>query len=114
METSEELNEEPAVVVRETSPALQLTPQDHQLMSARGILSLKANLRLERRGQHGQNKPDQRDHRANLADSVAPSTRIRFSVHRPGPKSISLKSRINPSPRSAKPKEKPARLKRRA
>ena len=27
------------------------------------------------------NKPDQRDHRANLADSVAPSTRIRFSIH---------------------------------
>jgi hypothetical protein len=28
-----ELNEEPAVVVSETSPALQLAPQDHQLMS---------------------------------------------------------------------------------
>jgi hypothetical protein len=36
-----ELSEEPAVVVRETSPALQLTPQGHQLMSERGILSLK-------------------------------------------------------------------------
>jgi hypothetical protein len=35
-----ELNEEPAIVVRETSPPLQLTPQDHQLMSERGILSL--------------------------------------------------------------------------
>jgi hypothetical protein len=32
-----ELNEEPAVVVRETSPALQLTPLDHQLMSERGL-----------------------------------------------------------------------------
>jgi len=42
-----ELNEEPAVVIRETSPALQLTPQDHQLMSERGILSLKPDLRLE-------------------------------------------------------------------
>src|ERR1700716_59721 len=42
-----ELNEEPAVVVRETSPALQLTPQDRQLMSERGILSLKPDLRLE-------------------------------------------------------------------
>jgi hypothetical protein len=42
-----ELNEEPAVVARETSVALQLTPQDHQLMSERGILSLKPDLRLE-------------------------------------------------------------------
>jgi hypothetical protein len=42
-----ELNEEPAVVVRETSPALQPTSQDRQLMSERGILSLKPDLRLE-------------------------------------------------------------------
>jgi Raf kinase inhibitor-like YbhB/YbcL family protein len=42
-----ELNEEPAVVVRETRPALQLTPQDHQLMSERSILSLKPDFRLE-------------------------------------------------------------------
>jgi hypothetical protein len=42
-----ELNEEPAVIVRETSPAVQLAPQDHQLMSERGILSLKPDLRLE-------------------------------------------------------------------
>ena len=38
-------------------------------MSEHRILRLKPALRLERRGQHGQNKPDQRDHRANLADS---------------------------------------------
>ena len=30
---------------------------------------LKPALRLERRGQHGQNKTDKRGHRANLADS---------------------------------------------
>src|ERR1700731_4358663 len=41
-----------------------------QLMSEHRILRLKPALRLERRGPHGQNKPDQRDHRANLADSV--------------------------------------------
>jgi hypothetical protein len=45
--TSIHLDEEPAVVVRETSPALQPTPQDHQLMPERGILSLKPDLRLE-------------------------------------------------------------------
>src|SRR3982074_1319803 len=76
-----ELNEEPAVVVRETSPALQLTPQDHQLMSERGILSLKPDLRLEQRSQDGRNKPDQRDHCANLGNSIKSPTRIRFSVH---------------------------------
>jgi hypothetical protein len=45
--TSIHLDEEPAVVVCEPSPAFQLTPQDHQLMSERGILSLKPDLRLE-------------------------------------------------------------------
>jgi hypothetical protein len=38
-------------------------------MSERGILSLKPDLRLEQRGQHGQDKPDEPDHRGNLADS---------------------------------------------
>jgi hypothetical protein len=42
-----ELSEDPAILVRETSPALQLTPQDPQLMSERGILSLTLDLRLE-------------------------------------------------------------------
>ena len=48
----------------------QLAPQNDQLMSERGILSLKPDLRLEWRGKHGQNEADQRDHRANLADSI--------------------------------------------
>jgi hypothetical protein len=38
-------------------------------MSEHRILRLKPALGLERRGQHGQNKTDKRDHRANLADS---------------------------------------------
>jgi hypothetical protein len=45
----------------EPSPALQLTPQDDQLMSEHRILRLKPALRLERRGQHGQNKTEQPD-----------------------------------------------------
>ena len=49
---------------------VSLTPQDDQLMSEHRILRLKLALRLEWRGQYGQNKPNQRDHRANLADSV--------------------------------------------
>src|SRR6202165_3643020 len=60
-----------------------LAPQDDQLMSEHRILRLKRALRLERRGQHGQNKPNQRDHRASLADSVTRKIRIRFSVHTP-------------------------------
>ena len=73
-----ELNEQPAVVVRETSQALQLTPPDHQLMSERGILSLKPDLRLDRHDET--QKPDRS---ASLGDSGASSTRITFSVHRP-------------------------------
>jgi hypothetical protein len=49
--------------------ASHLPLQNDQLMSEHRILRLKPNLRLERRGQHGQNKTDQRDHRANLAVS---------------------------------------------
>ena len=45
--------------------------QDDQLMSERRILRLKPALRLERRGQYGQNEADQRNHRANLADSIS-------------------------------------------
>jgi hypothetical protein len=64
------LDEEPAVVICEPSPALQLSAQDYQLMSENRILRLKPVLRLEWRGQHGQNEADQRYHCANLADSV--------------------------------------------
>jgi hypothetical protein len=35
------LDQEPAIVVREMSAALRLASQDHQLMSERGVLSLK-------------------------------------------------------------------------
>src|ERR1700720_1849270 len=64
-----QLDEEPTIVVREPDAATQVAPQDNQLMSERGILSLKPDLRLEQRGQHGQDKPDEPDHRGNLADS---------------------------------------------
>src|SRR5216684_7990705 len=75
------LDEEPAVVVGKLGSTPHLAPQNDQLMSEHRILRLKPALRLERRGQHGQNKPNQRDHRASLADSVTRKIRIRFSVH---------------------------------
>jgi len=76
-----ELDEEPAVVVREASPALQLASQDDQLMSKHCILRLKPHLRLEWRGQDGQDETQKPDHSASLGDSVTSSTRIGFSVH---------------------------------
>ena len=45
------------------------------------VLSFKPQLRLEWRGQDGQNETEQPDHSAGLGDSVTSSTRIRFSVH---------------------------------
>src|ERR1700730_4192458 len=50
-------------------------------MSKHRVLSLEPQLRLEWRGQDGQNETEQPDHSANLGDSVTSSTRIRFSVH---------------------------------
>src|SRR6266699_1441184 len=57
-----ELNEEPAIVVRKTSPTLQLTPQDDQLMSERGSLSRKPDLRLEWGGQDRHDEPQEPYH----------------------------------------------------
>jgi hypothetical protein len=65
------LNEEPAIVVRKMGSASHVPLQNDQLMSKYRILSFKPALRLERRGQHGQNEADQRYHHANLADSVS-------------------------------------------
>jgi hypothetical protein len=65
-----EMDEEPAIATRKLGPSPQFAAQDDQLMSKRRILRLKPALRLERRGQYGQNEADQRDHRANLADSI--------------------------------------------
>jgi hypothetical protein len=62
-------------------PCQSAPPQNDQLMSEHHILRLKPALRLERRGQHGQNKPNQRNHRSSLADSVTRKIRIGFSVH---------------------------------
>src|SRR5664280_1304528 len=49
-----QLDQEPAIVVRQLDAALHLAPQNDQLMSKRRILCLKPTLRLEWRGQDGQ------------------------------------------------------------
>src|SRR6267142_3059979 len=76
-----EENKEPAIMVREPDATRQPAPQDIQLMSKHRVLSLKPHLRLECRGQDGQNETEQPDHSANLGDSITSSTRIRFSLH---------------------------------
>jgi hypothetical protein len=70
-------------VARQPDAATKRAPQNNQLMSERGVLSLKPDLRLEWRGQDGQNETEQPDHFASLGDSITSSTRIRFSVHTP-------------------------------
>jgi ribose 1,5-bisphosphokinase PhnN len=52
-----------------------------RFMPRHRVLSFKPDLRLEWRGQDGQNETEQSDHSASLGDSITSSTRIRFSVH---------------------------------
>src|SRR4030081_3933496 len=77
-------NLEPAIIVREPDGTMQPTPQDNRLMSKHRVFSLKPQLRLEWRGQDGQNETEQPDHSASLGDSITSSTRIRFSVRTGG------------------------------
>ncbi len=71
-EPSIQLDEEPAIAVREPDPATQLALQYDQLMSQYRVLGLKPGLRLEWRGQNGQDETEQRDHCAlTLGDSVS-------------------------------------------
>jgi hypothetical protein len=103
------LDKEPAIMVREPDATMQPTPQDNQLMSKHRVLSLKPQLRLEWRGQDGQNETEQTDHSASLGDSITASTRIRFSVHTGGRLVVhvrfglnsGLKSDMAPSPKGA-------------
>jgi hypothetical protein len=84
-------------MVREPDATMQPTLQDNQLMSKQRVLSLKPQLRLEWRGQDGQNETKQPDHSASLGDSITSSTGIRFSVH-----TLSLGSRKRDLCRAAK------------
>jgi hypothetical protein len=69
-EPSIQLDQEPAIAVREPDPPLHLAPQDDQLMSERCIFCLKPALRLEWRGQDGQYEAQQRNPGApTLGDS---------------------------------------------
>src|ERR1700751_2016847 len=76
-------------MVRQRDATMQPTPQDDQLMSKHHVLGFKPQLRLEWRGQDGQNETEQPDHSANLGVSITSPPRMRFSVHTaPFPASI--------------------------
>src|ERR1039457_6347787 len=78
-----QLDEEPAIAVCELDTATQLAPQNNQLMSKHRVLSLKPHLRLEWRGQDGQDETQKPDHSASLGDSVTSSTTDRvFGTHK--------------------------------
>jgi hypothetical protein len=51
-------DKEPAIVIRQQDPSPHLPPQDDQLMSERRILCFKPTLRLEGRGQDGQDEAE--------------------------------------------------------
>src|SRR5229473_2762357 len=73
-------------MVREPDATMQPTLQDNQLMSKHRVLGFKPQLRLEGRGQDGQNETKQPDHSASLGDFFTSSTRMRFSVHTGAPR----------------------------
>ena len=75
-------------MVGEPDATMQPTPQDNQLMSKHRVLGFKPQLRLEWRGQHGQNETEQPDHSVSLGDSITSSTRIKFSGYTTAAKSF--------------------------
>ena len=95
------LEQKPAIVVRKLGPTYHLRRKRSRSAQSSGklsrfchsinpdrvfdthnrVLSLKPHLRLEWRGQDGQNETEQPDHSASLGDSITSSTRIRFLVH---------------------------------
>jgi hypothetical protein len=62
-EPSIQLDQEQAIAVREVDTTTHLPLHYDQLMSERRVLCLKSALRLERRGEQGQEEAEQRDHR---------------------------------------------------
>jgi hypothetical protein len=67
-------------MVRQPDATMHPAPQDNQLMSKHRVLGFKPQLRLEWRGQDGQDETEQPDHSASLGDSVTSSTGIGFLV----------------------------------
>ena len=58
-----QLDQEQAISVRELDTTAHPPLQHNQLMTERRVLGLKSALRLERRGEQGQEEAEQGDHR---------------------------------------------------
>ena len=58
-----QMDQEQAIPVREVDTTTRFPLQHDQLMSERRVLCLKSALRLEQRGERGQEEAEQRDHR---------------------------------------------------
>src|SRR6266568_5533984 len=58
-----QVDQEQAIPVREVDTTTRFPLQHDQLMSERRVLCLKSALRLEQRGEQGQEEAEQRDHR---------------------------------------------------
>jgi hypothetical protein len=58
-----QLDQEQAISVRELDTTANPPLQNNQLISERSVLCLKSTLRLDRRGEEGQAKAEQGDHR---------------------------------------------------
>jgi SAM-dependent methyltransferase len=69
-------------MVREPDATMQPTPQQSTDVEAR-VLNFLPQLRLEWRGQDGQNQTEQPEHSASFGYSITSLTQIRFSVHTP-------------------------------
>jgi len=57
-----QLDEKPAIIVREPDPALHFAPKNVQLMPEYHVLRSKPALRLEGRTHDGQHEAEQREH----------------------------------------------------
>jgi hypothetical protein len=67
-----QLDKEQAIIVREPNAAVHLAPQHNQLLPECRILGFKPALRLEWRGQDGQDETEQGKHYAlTSGDSVS-------------------------------------------
>ena len=78
-----QLDQEQPIPIRELDTTAHLPLQHDQLMSERGVLCLKSALRLERRGEQGQEEAEQRDHRADVRQfSHLINTDRVFGTHR--------------------------------
>ena len=86
-------DQEPAIIVRKPDTALEPAPQNNQLMPKHRVLSLKPHLRLDWRGQDGQDEKQKPDHSASLDVMSVPRARLPWWARERAPDRIPLRKR---------------------